>query len=145
MNLAQIARRVVSAHGRLYQRSDGRVGHRLLGVPCLLLRTTGRRTGRTRTTTLSYARDGEHYLLVASNWGGDTDPAWLHNLRATPDAEIQIARERLPVTARVIAPGDDDYDRLWQIINDRYRDRYRNYQRGTDRPIPVIALAPRTG
>src|SRR3954451_18564510 len=109
---------VLRFHQRLYVGSDGRVGHGMLGVPSLLLRTTGRRSGATRTNALIYARDGDDYLVVASNGGADQAPAWLHNLRAPPDVEIQIGRERRPGTARIIDPSDPDRDRVWRIVNE---------------------------
>ena len=114
----------------------------MLGVPSLLLRTTGRRSGATRTNGLVYALDGGDYLVVASNGGADRAPSWLHNLRANPEVEIQIGRERQPATAREVAPSDPDYARLWQIVNENNRDRYSAYQEQTARPIPVIALTP---
>jgi deazaflavin-dependent oxidoreductase (nitroreductase family) len=129
-------------HEQLYKRSDGRIGHRMIGVPTLLLRTTGRRSGATRTNGLVYARDGNDYLVVASNGGADRPPAWLHNLRANPDVEIQIGRERRKGAARVVEPTDPDYDRLWGIVNANNHDRYRAYQQKTARPIPVIVVTP---
>lgn len=129
-------------HEQLYTRSDGRIGHRMIGVPTLLLRTTGRRSGATRTNGLVYARDGNDYLVVASNGGADRPPAWLHNLRANPDVEIQIGRERRKGAARVVEPTDPDYDRLWGIVNANNHDRYRAYQQKTARPIPVIVVTP---
>src|SRR3982075_3859984 len=137
-----ITGQVLRPHEQLYKRPDGRVGHRVLGVPTLLLRTTGRRSGTTRTNGLVYARDGEDYLVVASNGGADRPPAWLHNLRADPDVEIQIARERRRGAARVVEPSDTDYDRLWKIVNDTNHDRYSAYQKQTARPIPVIVISP---
>ena len=129
-------------HQAIYERTDGRIGHRTIGVPTLLLRTTGRRSGATRTNGLVYARDGDAYLVVASNGGADSHPAWLHNVRAEPDVEIQIERERRKGTARVVEPSDPDYDRLWKIVNENNRDRYSDYQAKTERPIPVIAITP---
>jgi deazaflavin-dependent oxidoreductase (nitroreductase family) len=111
-------------------------------VPTLLLTTTGRRSGQPRTNALVYARDGDDYLLVASNGGADTPPAWLHNLAAEPDVEIQVARDRQRGTARVVEPSDPHYDRLWKIVNDNNHDRYTAYQKQTSRPIPVIAITP---
>src|ERR1700692_4786992 len=102
---------VLRLHQKLYVRSDGRVGHGMIGVPTLLLRTTGRRSGATRTNGLVYARDGEDYLVVASNGGADRPPAWLHNLRANPDVEIQIGRERRKGRALVVEPADPAYER----------------------------------
>jgi F420H(2)-dependent quinone reductase len=114
----------------------------MLGVPTLLLRTTGRRSGATRTNGLVFARDGDDYLVVASNGGADRPPAWLHNLRANPDVEIQIARERRRGAARIIESSDPDYDRVWRIVNENNRDRYSAYQTKTRRAIPVIAVTP---
>jgi F420H(2)-dependent quinone reductase len=133
---------VLRIHEELYKRTDGRLGHRMLGVPTLLLRTTGRRSGATRTNSLVYARDGDEYLVVASNGGADRSPAWLHNLRADPDVEIQIGRNRLHGTARIIERTDPDYERLWKLVNENNRDRYTAYQAQTTRPIPVVAITP---
>ncbi|HEX8976147.1 MAG TPA: nitroreductase family deazaflavin-dependent oxidoreductase [Solirubrobacteraceae bacterium] len=137
-----LAGRLLRLHEQLYERSDGRIGHRLIGVPTLLLRTTGRRTGATRTNGLVYARDGEDYLVVASNGGADRPPGWLHNLRANPDVELQIGRERRPGTARIVEPADPDFGRLWRIVNENNHDRYSAYQKQTARRIPVVVIAP---
>ena len=134
---------VLRIHEELYKRTDGRLGHCMIGVPTLLLRTTGRRSGATRTNALVYAPDGNDYLLVASNGGADRPPAWLHNLNANPDVEIQIGRERRRGTARVVEPSDPDYERLWKLVNQNNHDRYTGYQQRTTRPIPVIAITPR--
>lgn len=114
----------------------------MIGVPTLLLRSTGRRSGATRTNSLVYARDGEDYLVVASNGGADRPPAWLHNLRANPAVEIQIARQRRQGAARIVEPANQDYGRLWKIVNDGNHDRYTAYQKQTTRPIPVVVLTP---
>ena len=142
LSAVSIAGLVLRVHEQLYERSDGRIGHGMIGVPTLLLRTTGRRSGATRTNALVYARDGERYLLVASNGGADRPPAWLHNLKANPDVEIQIGRERHPGTAEVIEPSDPSYERLWTLVNSNNHDRYTGYQRKTSRPIPVVAITP---
>ena len=131
---------VLRVHERLYKQTDGRVGHGMLGVSTLLLRTTGRRSGATRTNALVYARDGDDCLVVASNGGADRAPGWLHNLRARPDVEIQLGRDRRSARARVVEPSDPDYERLWKIVNENNRDRYSGYQKLTARPIPVVVL-----
>ncbi|MDX6654422.1 MAG: hypothetical protein QOH18_1132, partial [Solirubrobacterales bacterium] len=100
---------VLRVHEKLYKATDGRVGHRLLGVPTLLLRTTGRRSGVTRTLSLVYARDGGDYLVVASKGGSDQPPAWLLNLKAKPEVEIQVGRERQKAGSKVVEPSDPDY------------------------------------
>ena len=133
---------VLRVHERIYVATDGRVGHRLLGVPTLLLRTTGRRSGATRTNGLVYARDGDDYLVVASKGGADQPPAWLLNLEANPEVEIQLGRERRKARARVVEQAEPDYERLWKIVNENNRDRYSAYQKQTERPIPVVAVTP---
>jgi deazaflavin-dependent oxidoreductase (nitroreductase family) len=80
--------------------------------------------------------------VVASNGGSDRPPAWLHNLRANPDVEIQIARERRRGTARVLEAADPDYGRVWKLVNEGNRDRYTAYQKQTTRAIPVVVLTP---
>jgi deazaflavin-dependent oxidoreductase (nitroreductase family) len=129
-------------HEWLYKATDGRIGHRMIGVPTLLLRTTGRRSGVTRTNALVYARDGADYLVVASNGGGDRDPAWLHNLRANPEVEVQIERRRHKATSRALEPSDPDYERLWKIVNEKNRDRYSAYQKQTSRQISIAVITP---
>jgi F420H(2)-dependent quinone reductase len=137
-----VTSQVLRVHEKVYVATDGRIGHKILGVPTLLLHTTGRRSGKTRTNGLVYARDGADYLVVASNGGADRAPAWLHNLQADASVEIQIGRKRQPATARVVNPDDPDYGRLWQIVNENNRDRYTAYQLQTARPIPVISITP---
>jgi deazaflavin-dependent oxidoreductase (nitroreductase family) len=137
-----VTSQVLRVHEKLYIASDGRVGHKILGVPTLLLHTTGRRSGKARTNALVYAPDGGDYLVVASNGGADRAPGWLHNLQANPAVEVQIGRDRQPATARVVDSNDPDYARLWQIVNANNKDRYAAYQKQTARPIPVIALTP---
>nr|AHE14587.1 putative nitroreductase Rv1261c [uncultured bacterium] len=136
--------RLLGAHQFVYERSGGRIGHRILGVPCLLLHTVGAKTGLQRTNGLTYARDGDDHLVVASAGGAPRSPGWYHNLRAHPEAEIQVGTRRLPVTARAVLPGDPGYERLWDIVNANNHDRYRAYQKATTRPIPVVVLTPRT-
>jgi deazaflavin-dependent oxidoreductase (nitroreductase family) len=129
-------------HEKLYKATDGRIGHRLLGVPTLLLRTTGRRSGVTRTNGLVYARNGADCLVVASKGGSDQPPAWLLNLEAKPEVGIQVGRERQKASSRVVESSDLDYARLWKIVNENNGDRYTAYQSETSRPIPVVVITP---
>ena len=133
---------VLRIHERVYIASDGRIGHKILGVPTLLLRTTGRRSGQTRTGALVYAKDGDRYLVVPSAGGADAAPAWLHNLRAQPNVEMQLGRRRQPATATEITHDDPDFQRVWRIVDDANGHRYDAYQAKTKRPIPVVALTP---
>jgi F420H(2)-dependent quinone reductase len=136
---------VLRVHDTVYKATNGAIGHHVLGVPTLMLTTTGRRSGQPRTNSLVYARDGADYLLVASKGGSDSPPAWLLNLTANPQVEIQAGRERLRGVARVIEASDTDYDRVWKLVNANNRDRYSAYQQKTSRPIPVVAITPDDG
>jgi deazaflavin-dependent oxidoreductase (nitroreductase family) len=134
---------LLTLHQRLYERTDGRIGHRLIGVPSALLRTTGRRTGQPRTSALVYARDGGDYLIVASNGGSDRPPGWLFNIEAKPDVEFQVGRQRVAAMARVVGGDDAEHSRLWEIVNANNHGRYRRYQAKTARKIPVVVITPR--
>lgn len=133
---------LLKLHQALYERTDGRVGHRMIVVPTLLLRSTGRRSGRVRCNALVYAKDGADHVLVASNGGQDRAPGWLHNVRADPAVEIQVGRTRAAGTARIVAPGDESYERLWRLVNDHNSGRYDAYQAKTSRPIPLVVVTP---
>ncbi|HVU93037.1 MAG TPA: nitroreductase family deazaflavin-dependent oxidoreductase [Jatrophihabitans sp.] len=135
--------RLLHVHQFVYERSGGRIGHRLGGTRNLLLRTVGAKSGRPRTSALSYARDGAPYVVVASMGGAPRSPGRYHNLRARPEAEIQVGTRRMPVRATFVLPGDPDRDRLWDLVNRTNAGRYANYQSLTSRPIPVVVLTPR--
>lgn len=139
--MAGLFSRVLRTHQWIYERTDGLLGHRLLfGNRTLLLRTTGRQSGLIRTSGLSYFRDGDAYLVVASNGGSPRPPGWLANLTAKPDAEIQIGRRRYPAVARSTLPDDPDYARRWTIVDTGNNGRYTQYQKLTDRPIAIVEL-----
>lgn len=141
--IEQIGIRLLGIHSMIYQLTNGRIGHRLPGLPpSLLLHTVGAKTGKPRTSTLTYAHDGDSYLIVASMGGAPRSPGWYHNLKAHPDVEINVGTTRLGVTARPMLPADPDYQRLWRIVNEKNANRYEAYQSRTSRPIPVIVLTP---
>jgi F420H(2)-dependent quinone reductase len=133
---------LLKVHQAIYEATGGAIGHRWLGVPTLLLRTTGAKTGKTRTSALVYAEDGESYIVVGSKGGADTSPGWFFNAKADPNVEIQFGRRRSQAKAEPIVKGDPDYDRLWELTNSRNADRYNAYQRKTSRPIPLLRLTP---
>jgi F420H(2)-dependent quinone reductase len=137
----RVLARFLGVHQWVYDRSGGRVGRSLGGRPMLLLRTVGARTGAARTAALLFVRDGDAHVVVASTGGGPRHPGWFHNLRARPDAEIQVGRERLAVRARV-AEGEER-QRLWDRANEVNRGQYEVYQSRTERQIPVVVLEPR--
>jgi F420H(2)-dependent quinone reductase len=134
---------VLRVHDTVYRKTNGWIGHRLLLIPSLLLHTVGAKTGKHRTSALTYARDGDNYLVVASKAGAPEAPGWYHNLKAKPDAEINVGPKRFAVTARPVLPQDPDYARLWQIVNKNNQNRYTEYQKRTSRPIPVVVLTPK--
>jgi F420H(2)-dependent quinone reductase len=134
---------MLRAHDTIYRKTDGRIGHQIPGMPnSLLLHTVGAKTGQPRSSTLTYAKDGDAYLIVASYGGSDKYPGWYHNLRKHPDCEINVGPKRFPVTARTITADDADYARLWEIVNKNNSNRYNGYQSRTSRVIPIIALTP---
>jgi deazaflavin-dependent oxidoreductase (nitroreductase family) len=135
--------RLLKVHQKIYDRSGGRIGHRLFGTRSLLLRTIGAKTGQRRTNALTYAQDGTSYVVVASMGGAPRSPGWYHNLRADPDAEIQVGTKRMPVHARFVEVDDPDRNRLWQLADRKNSGRYTAYQRKTERQIPLVVLTPR--
>ncbi len=109
----------------------------LVGMPVLLLTTTGRRSGKQRTTPLTFLRDGADLVLIASNGGADQPPDWWRNLQHNPRAVVQIVRNRSTVTARTASA--EERERLWPVITATYSG-YAKYQQRTTRQIPVVLL-----
>lgn len=105
----------------------------------MLLSTTGRKTGKRRTTPLLYLRDGDKLVLVASHGGSATHPIWWLNLQAKPEAEVEIGRQKLAVVAR--QANAEERNRLWPLVVAMYAD-YAKYQEKTTREIPLILLHP---
>jgi len=133
----------MDVHADVYRATHGLVGHRFPGAPpTLLLDHIGAKTGKVRTTPLSYLKDGDNLVIIASRGGNPRNPAWFHNLVANPDTTIQVGSERRAVHARVIDGAERD--RLWDEVVDMYSG-YRDYQARTDRRIPLVALEPRGG
>ena len=144
---ARVARISGKAHTWIYRRTDGRVGGNLrLGAgfrkpaPTLLLEHRGRKTGKTFVSPLLYITDRGNVIIVASAGGRIENPQWYRNLRAHPDAHIQIGPDRRAVTAAVADTGERA--RLWPRLVDAYAD-FDSYQSSTEREIPVVILRPR--
>ena len=136
-----VLRRLMGAHATVYRATRGVVGHRFPGVPpMLLLDHTGARSGRRRTTPLLYVRDGQNLGIIASKGGYPKHPAWYHNLRAHPDTTVQVGAQRLRVRARTAA--GEERERVWAEAV-RVYPTYTDYQRRTQREIPVVVLEPR--
>lgn len=121
----------------LYRLSSGRIGGRFGRGPVLVLTTTGRRTGQPRTTTVLYAKDGERLVIIGSNTGSERPPAWALNLAATPAAMVQLGRKRIRMRATEL--GGDERERLWALMNDRYKG-FESYTQRTDREFKMFVL-----
>ncbi|MFN8162455.1 MAG: nitroreductase family deazaflavin-dependent oxidoreductase [Solirubrobacterales bacterium] len=132
----------MGAHTFLYQRTGGRLGRSIPGVPgkMLLLDHVGARSGVKRTSPLLYVEDGADVVIVASKGGFPRHPAWYHNLMANPDTAVQIGSEHRQVHARVARP--EERERLWPMAVKAY-EGYEDYQARTDREIPLVVLEPR--
>jgi F420H(2)-dependent quinone reductase len=124
----------------VYRRSGGRLMNKVGRAPVLLLTSTGRRSGQLRTAPVLYLRDGGRLCVIGSNAGNKHAPAWSHNLKANPEAEIEIGRERTQVRARV-AEGEERAE-LWQKMNAQY-EGFDDYDQRTSRDIAVFVLEPR--
>jgi len=131
----------LNIHQWLYDTTDGRIGQSIGGRPMLLLRHVGAKTGTKRTSALLYVPEGESYAVIASKGGDPKNPAWFHNLVANPDVEIQVGRKTIPVKARVA--NDEERTRLWAKANEINKGGYDEYQKKTDRKIPIVILEPR--
>ena len=134
----------VVSHLRRYRETNGEDG-RLWGgpdgkqnLPCLLLTTTGSKSGEARTTPLIYGEGGGRYVIVASRGGAPEHPSWYNNLAANPAAELQVSAEQFSATART-ATGDER-TALWQLMAKIYPpyDDYR--EKAENREIPVVVL-----
>jgi deazaflavin-dependent oxidoreductase (nitroreductase family) len=122
-----------------FRRNEGKVGGMFEGMPLLLLHHTGAKSGKIRVNPLAYRADGDRFIVFASKGGAPTNPDWYHNLRANPDATVEIAAQRIPVRARV-ADGDER-ERLWTRQKE-LMPGFADYERKTSRQIPVVVLEP---
>jgi deazaflavin-dependent oxidoreductase (nitroreductase family) len=137
----------VADHTRRYVDTEGVEGHLWfgprgeleVGVPCLVLTTTGRRSGKLRRNALIYVQDGDDYVIVASYGGRPSHPLWYRNLVDDPSAKIQVGAETLDVTARTMSPEEKAV--FWPQVVEVYAP-YADYQAKTDRDIPVVRLTP---
>lgn len=109
----------------------------------LRLRTVGRRTGRERMVILGYIEDGPNLVSIAMNGWAEADPAWWHNLRATPDAVVDLVGGARPVRARVAGPGERT--RLWAAMAEYpgYGDDLDAYAALRTRPADMVVFEPR--
>ena len=124
-------------HVDRYRASDGAEGHDWQGTKTLLLTTTGRRSGESRTTPLIYGQDDGSFVIVASKGGSDDPPAWYLNLTENPDVEVQVKADRFKARARTA--NAEEKPELWRKMVAEWPS-YDEYQERTDREIPVVVL-----
>lgn len=112
------------------------------GMDALVLTTVGRKTGTERRTPVGWFPDeSDGWLIVASAAGAPKNPAWYHNIAANPDkVRIDLAGRTHDVTAEQL--HGEQRDRAWQRIT-AAAPRFADYQRATDRQLPIIRLTPR--
>jgi F420H(2)-dependent quinone reductase len=136
--------RLLTAWGKLnvplYRLSRGRLMGTIGTAPVLLLTSTGRRSGQQRTAPVLYLTDGDRLVVVGSNAGNERAPAWSFNLKANPDAEVEVGGEHRRVRARV-ADGEERAE-LWKKVNQLY-EGFDSYAAQTARDIAVFVLEPR--
>jgi len=122
----------------VFRRTKGGITERW-HVDALVLTTTGRRSGKPRTTVLRYFPDGDAMIVAAANDGGPRDPAWYHNLVACPDARVEIMGRSVEVLAEVLPP--DSADAWWERIV-AISPEYDRFRRARSRAIPILRLMP---
>jgi len=126
----------------LYERSGGTEGTTLLdtGLPVVIVTHRGNRTGSVRKTPLMRVKDGDGYVLVASQGGAPKNPLWIYNLRDDPDVEVRDTTEVTPMRVREVE-DPAERARLWALAVEAYPP-YEEYQGRTSRRIPVFLAEP---
>jgi deazaflavin-dependent oxidoreductase (nitroreductase family) len=127
-----------------FRANGGSVGGWLSGTPLVLLTTAGQRTGRPHTTPVVYLRDGERYLVFASNAGRDEHPSWYLNMLASPHVTMEVPGpdgDVVALAALAVPLAGAERDRFWEL-QCSVDPGFRAYQEQTDRVIPVVALTP---
>ena len=125
-------------HVRRYRQTDGAEGYVWAnGTTILLLTTTGRQSGESRTAPLIFQPYGADYLVVASKGGADQPPGWYLNLESNPNVGVQIKGDRFIARARTASP--EEKPDMWLVMTQVWPD-YDRYQKRTKREIPVVVL-----
>lgn len=122
-----------------FRANEGRVAGMFEQMPLLLLHHTGARSGTARVNPLAYQDDDGRYVIFASKAGAPTNPDWYHNLKAHPNATIEVGTDTIDVVASE-ATGEER-ERLYRTQAERMP-QFAEYAHKTDRTIPVIVLTP---
>jgi deazaflavin-dependent oxidoreductase (nitroreductase family) len=123
----------------MYRVSGGRLGAKARGLPTLLLTTTGRRSGQLHTIPLPFLPEGDNMIVVASYAASPKHPAWYLNLTETPEVTVQYRGETQAMRAETATA--ERRAELWTRL-EHDAPWYLEYQRRTDREIPVVVLHP---
>ena len=134
-----LTRVAIAGHVALYRLSGGKTGGQAQHMPILLLTTTGRKSGKSYTTPLVFMPDGDDIVVVASNSGQARLPNWWLNMRKSKQAQVEVGRKRLRVSAQ--EASGEERQRLWSRII-AYRAGHEAYQQRTPYPLPVVILHP---
>jgi F420H(2)-dependent quinone reductase len=137
--LTKVARVATGAHVAIYRASKGRVAGSMGGHPLVLLTTTGRRSGKQRTTPVMSFPHDDGLVVIASNGGSDRMPSWYHNLSAHPQGQVQSGAQVRTMTARTASPTEKA--QIWPGIVAAAKN-FGDYQTKTSRDIPVVILTP---
>jgi deazaflavin-dependent oxidoreductase (nitroreductase family) len=124
-------------HVARYEATDGLEGHAWNDTQTLLLTTTGRKSGEQRVSPLIYDLHRGDYVIVASKGGSDEPPAWYLNIEENPEVGVQVFGDRFKARARTATP--EERAKIWPKMAAEWPD-YDNYQRRTDREIPIVIL-----
>jgi len=119
--------------------SRGQIGSKLGTQSILLLETIGRKSGQPRVIPIAYFFHEGKYLIVASNWGKDTNADWYLNLLKNPRVTLQVNGQTIPVEAHDVQGSE--YDRLWKFAAERHPP-YLRYKEMTSRRIPIVVFEP---
>jgi F420H(2)-dependent quinone reductase len=122
-----------------YEATNGAEAGDMRGKPIIVLTSIGAKSGKLRKTPLMRVEHGGTYAVVASLGGAPEHPVWYYNLKANPRVELQDLTTRLDYTAREVT--GDEKATWWDRAVDAWPD-YANYQKKTDRQIPVFVLEP---
>ncbi|MFE1173902.1 nitroreductase family deazaflavin-dependent oxidoreductase [Streptomyces sp. NPDC058773] len=122
-----------------YESSGGREGTTIRGMPVVILTTRGARSGRLRKSPLMRVEHDGLYAAVASMGGAPRHPVWYHNLVADPRVELQDGPVRRDMTAREVSGAEKAL--WWGRAVEAFPD-YDDYQKKTERQIPVFVLEP---
>ena len=120
-----------------FRANDGVVGGPFEGATLLLLTTTGAKSGEPRLSPLAYLTIDGKMIIVGSKAGADTNPHWVHNLRANPAAHVEVGTDAYDVVARELPEDERDatYPKVVAVAPG-----FGDYQSKTDRVIPLFEL-----